>query len=173
MIRMNPAAKHDARLRDVRAFLFDVDGVLTVSGVSFTSQGFETKTFHVADSYGLKLAVDSGIRVGFITGAQSRIIEHRARELGITDVYQGSLNKLAAYEEFRALYGLRDEEIAYMGDDILDVPVLKRVGFSCAPGNSHPSVRLAVHYIAAASGGAGAVREVVDMLLRANGQLGT
>ncbi len=170
MRRENPAAKHDARLRDVRAFLFDVDGVLTVGGVSFTSQSFETKTFHVADAHGLRLAVDFGIRVGFITGSQSHIIEQRARELGITDLYQGSLNKLDAYEDFRALYDLRDEEIAYMGDSMLDVPVLRRVGFSCAPRNAHSGVRIAVHYVTRADGGAGAVREVVDMLLRANGQ---
>ena len=169
MRRENTITKHDGRLRDLRAFLFDVDGVLTVGGVSFTSQGFETKTFHVADEYGLKLAVEHGLRIGFITGSHSHIIEQRARVLGITDVYQGSLNKLAAYEEFRALYNLRDSEIAYMGDDVLDVPVLTRVGFSCAPHNAKASVRIAVHHVTKAEGGLGAVREVVDMFLRANG----
>jgi 3-deoxy-D-manno-octulosonate 8-phosphate phosphatase (KDO 8-P phosphatase) len=159
-----------ARLRALRAFLFDVDGVLTDGALTFTSEGFETKSFHVADVHAIRQLQEKGIRVGIITGHQSKIVELRARELAITDVYQGSLNKLGPYEEFKALYGFTDGDVAFMADGVFDISVLKKVGFAATPSNAHASVKHASHYVATLAGGHGAVREVVDLLLRARSQ---
>ncbi|MBL0174817.1 MAG: HAD-IIIA family hydrolase [Ignavibacteria bacterium] len=155
-----------ARLRALKAFLFDVDGVLTDGALTFTSQGFESKSFHVADVSAIRLLQQHGVRVGIITGHVSKIVEIRAKELSITDVYQGSLDKVPPYEEFKALYALRDEEIAFMADGVLDISVLKKVGFAATPSNAHASVKHASHYIASLPGGHGAVKEVIDLVLR-------
>jgi len=155
------------RLQCIKAFLLDVDGVLTKNISSISPAEFEAKTIIVMDEFGIRSAQKRGIRIGIITGGNSTSISTRARELDIHDLYEGALNKLEPYEHFKSLHGLTDEEIAYIGDGILDLPVLRKVGFSATPLNAHPSVKIAVHYVASRAGGYGAVREVLDLLLQA------
>lgn len=158
-------ASLEEKLRAVRALLLDVDGVLTDGSITYTSSGEETKVFDVKDGYGITAAIARGLRVGIITGRSSEIVIRRATELGITDVYQGILDKRAALEDFKVRYQLNDCDIAYMGDDVLDLVVLKQVGFSAAPKNAHASVKIAVDLITQEKGGRGAVREVIDLIL--------
>lgn len=149
----------------IKAILMDVDGVLTDGGIVYCSAGIELKSFDVKDGYGISLAQQQGMILGIITGRASEIVLRRAHELGITEIYQGAIDKRSSYEEFKQSHSLKDEEIAYMGDDMLDLPVLQSVGFAAAPQNAHPAVKMAVHYITKAEGGKGAVREMIDMIL--------
>ncbi|NOY05340.1 MAG: HAD hydrolase family protein [Chlorobi bacterium] len=158
---------HQKKLREIRAIFLDVDGVLTDGSIVYTSDGAELKAFHVQDGLGIRLAMEKGLRVGLITGRSSEVVERRARELGITDLYQGSLDKASVLDEIEAVYDLTDEQVAYMGDDILDLPVLRRVGFSAAPANAHPAVLQAVDFVTQKTGGNGAVREMIDYILSA------
>ncbi len=158
---------HRDKLREIRAIFLDVDGVLTDGSIVYTSGGVESKAFHVQDGLGIRLAMEKGLRVGLITGRRSEVVERRARELGITDLYQGSLDKASVLDEIEAVYDLKDEQVAYMGDDILDLPVLRRVGFSAAPANAHPAVLQAVDFVTGNTGGNGAVREMIDYILAA------
>ncbi len=158
---------HRKKLREIRAIFLDVDGVLTDGSIVYTSDGVESKAFHVQDGLGIRLAMEKGLRVGLITGRKSEVVERRAQELGITDLYQGSLDKASVLDEIEAVYDLKDEQVAYMGDDILDLPVLRRVGFSAAPANAHPAVLQAVDLVTGNTGGNGAVREMIDYILAA------
>ncbi len=146
--------------------LMDVDGVLTDGGIYYGNDGEELKRFHVHDGYGVMKLKRSGFLVGIITGRVSRIVQRRAGELGYDDVHQNLDDKMSAYEAILRRHGLEDREVAYIGDDEPDIPVLKRVGFSAAPANALPSVRRVVHYVCRRRGGDGAVREVIDMILR-------
>lgn len=158
------------RLINIKALLMDVDGVLTDGSIVYSSNGIETKIFDVKDGYGITLARESNIIPGIITGRTSDVVVRRSQELGITDVYQNVRDKKTTYEEFKSRYGLKDEEIAYIGDDVLDLSVLKIVGFSAAPKDAHASVKLAVHYVTKLKGGRGAVREIIDLILSAKNQ---
>jgi 3-deoxy-D-manno-octulosonate 8-phosphate phosphatase (KDO 8-P phosphatase) len=154
----------------VKFVLLDVDGVLTDGSIiygAFDGEDFEIKAFHVQDGFGISRALKAGLAVGVITGRRSRVVERRARELGIRDIYQGSDNKLPAYEKIKREHGLVDERIAYMGDDILDLVLLKRVGFSGAPVDARREVKRSVDYVSESKGGRGAVRDFIDLILRA------
>lgn len=155
------------RLQQIRAILMDVDGVLTDGRIIYSSDGLEIKRFDVKDGYGIALAREKGFHLGIITGRASDIVLRRAAELGIDDIYQGVIDKTKPFEEFKKKHGLADRQVAFIGDDVLDLPVLKCVGFSAAPKNAHPSVKMAVHYVAAKSGGNGAVREIIDLIFSA------
>jgi 3-deoxy-D-manno-octulosonate 8-phosphate phosphatase (KDO 8-P phosphatase) len=157
------------KLKHIRLLLLDVDGVMTDGGIIYDANGVETKRFNVKDGHGIKMLQRHGIEVGIITGRTSVVVDNRAAELGITLVYQGALKKLDSYEDVKARTGLQDHQIAFMGDDVIDVPVLRRVGFSAAPSDGLPEVRAVVDYVAACCGGQGAVREVCDHILRACG----
>lgn len=157
------------KLKNIRLLLLDVDGVLTDGGIIYDGNGLETKCFNVRDGHGIKMLQRYGIKVGIITGRTSTVVDIRARELGIDLVCQGSLKKLESYIEIKGKTGLDDSQIAYMGDDIIDVPVLRRVGFAAAPFDGLPEVRAAAHYVSSCNGGRGAVREVCDMILKALG----
>ncbi|MFZ1730971.1 MAG: HAD hydrolase family protein [Bacteroidota bacterium] len=154
------------RLLRIKAFLLDVDGVLTDGSVTITENGLDNRVFTVMDAESIQTAQRIGIRIGIITTHASDLVLHRARELGIHDIYHGMFDKTEAYKEFKALYQLKDESIAYMGDGILDVSVLKSVGFAATPSNAHISARMAAHYVSHYRGGYGAVREVLMMLVR-------
>lgn len=153
----------------VRLFLTDVDGVLTDGGIILDGNGQETKRFHVRDGHGIKMLQRAGVAVGIITGRSSEVVAVRARELGVGIVRQGAFDKVAAWREILAERGVRPEESCYVGDDIVDVPILRGVGFSAAPSDAEPYVREAVDYVASRPGGRGAVREIIDFLLKANG----
>jgi 3-deoxy-D-manno-octulosonate 8-phosphate phosphatase (KDO 8-P phosphatase) len=158
-------------MKPLKALLLDVDGVLTDGGITYVSDGSELKTFNALDGHGIKLAQQAGIRVGIITGLSSDVVARRARELAIVDVFQGQLNKIESLEEFRVRHQIEYGEIGYMGDDVLDLAVLKRVGFAACPRNAHFSVKNASHYITRLEGGHGAVRETIDMILIAKDAL--
>ena len=160
----------DAKLAKIKLLLLDVDGVLTDGRIIYDSQGNELKAFDVKDGHGLKMIQRSGIQVGIITGRSSEVVRRRAAELGIEILYQGALRKLEPYREILNQYGLSDEQIAYVGDDIVDLPILRRVGFSATVADAIPDVLPLVDYVTTRPGGRGAVREVCDLLLRASGQ---
>ena len=153
----------------VRLFLVDVDGVLTDGGIVHGSDGVETKRFHVRDGHGIKMLQRGGVRVGIITGRTSEVVDIRARELGVWIVRQGAYDKVAAWREILADTGVPAEETAYVGDDIVDLPLLRAVGFSAAPSDAEPYILEAVHFVSSRPGGHGAVREIVDFLLRSRG----
>lgn len=154
------------RLSRIRAFLLDVDGVLTDGSIAMTDYGIENRVITIMDAESIKAAQDIGVQFGIITTHASEIVIARAKEVGIHDIYHGTYDKAEAYGEFKKLYELQDEEIAFMGDGILDVSVLKRVGFAATPSNAHAAARMAAHYVSRYRGGYGAVREVLTMLVR-------
>lgn len=157
------------RLRRIRLLLLDVDGVLTDGRIIYDAQGIETKAFDVKDGHGLKLLQRSGVQVGIITGRHSEVVDIRARELGIDIVYQGAKDKLVPFEEILQKLQLTADEVAYMGDDLPDLPVLRRAGWAVAPLDAVGEIKPYVHYVTSRPGGRGAVREVCDLLLQENG----
>ena len=140
---------------------------MTDGGLYYSGRGEQLKKFNVKDGYGIVKLRKFGIPVGIITGRVSKIIEQRAEELGITELHQNLHDKLDAYNRIKKRFGLKDAEIAYVGDDEPDLPVLERAGFSAAPADAVPSVQKVVHYICKHAGGRGAVREVIDIILNA------
>lgn len=158
-----------ARLEKIRLLLLDVDGVLTDGRILIDNKGVETKAFDVRDGHGLKLLQRAGFRVGIITGRRSRVVEYRAQELGIDVLFQGVRDKLVPYAGLLESLGLTDEEVAYVGDDLVDLPVLRRVGFAVTVADACDEVKPLVHYVTARPGGRGAVREVCELLLKETG----
>ncbi|MEE9200218.1 MAG: HAD-IIIA family hydrolase [Candidatus Brocadiales bacterium] len=157
-------------LKDIKLLVVDVDGVLTDGRIFCSDSGEEQKVFHVRDGSGITYWHRAGLKSAIISGRTSRAVEHRARELGISDVYQGAQQKLDVYEKIIEKHGLRDEEVCYVGDDLIDLPVLRRVGFSVAVPDSPEEVLSAVDYVTKAPGGGGAVREVVEKVLKSQGK---
>jgi 3-deoxy-D-manno-octulosonate 8-phosphate phosphatase (KDO 8-P phosphatase) len=157
------------RLKKIKLLILDVDGVMTDGRIIFDSNGVESKFFNVKDGHGIKMLQRSGIEVGIVSGRQSQVVANRALELGIARVYQGSLDKLTPYLEILEKTGLTDEQVAYMGDDIIDLPVMRRVGFAAAPADALDAVVQHAHFVTRNRGGWGAVREVCDLILTAQG----
>jgi 3-deoxy-D-manno-octulosonate 8-phosphate phosphatase (KDO 8-P phosphatase) len=160
------------KARDIKLLILDVDGVLTDGKIVYTDRGEEAKAFDVKDGHGLKLLMRAGIPVALITGRSSPAVEHRARDLGITRVYQKAINKIEAYEELRRAENLRNEEICVVGDDLPDLPILRICGFSVAVADSAEEVKREVDYVTNKEAGKGAVREVCDIILKARGLWG-
>lgn len=158
------------RIRKIRLLLLDVDGVMTDGRIIFDSNGVESKFFNVKDGHGIKMVQRAGIEVGIISGRGSVVVSNRAAELGISLVYQKSLDKLAPYQEILKRTELTDDQVAFMGDDVIDIPVLRRVGFAAAPADAVDDVFPYVHFTSRYRGGWGAVREVCDLLLREQGK---
>jgi len=158
------------KIKPVRLVLFDVDGVMTDGGIHYTDQGVEIKSFNVKDGHGIKLLMRAGIEAGIITARQSKTVDVRARDLGITIVAQGRKDKLEAFEEIIKKGAIKPEEVAYVGDDVVDLPVLRRVGFSAAVSDAVEEVKAAVDYVTISKGGRGAVREVIELILKAQGK---
>jgi 3-deoxy-D-manno-octulosonate 8-phosphate phosphatase (KDO 8-P phosphatase) len=170
-----------ARARRVQLLLMDVDGVLTDGRIYYIPFGtsksvgttppvIETKTFHSRDGFGIHFAHASGIQTGLISGRTSPIVEYRARELGIHFLRQNSREKLAPYLEILSEAHLTDEQVCYIGDDLVDLPVLVRVGLAVSVNDGHPLLRRYVHYVTREPGGHGAVRETIELLLSAQGK---
>lgn len=158
------------RIKKIKILVLDVDGVLTDGRIIMDDRGREIKFFDVRDGHGLKMLMRTGIEIVFLTGRKSRVVEHRARELGITEVYQGARNKVEIFEAVLERKGLQAAEAAYAGDDIVDVPVLKRAGFSVAVANAVVEAKRAAHYVTKNKGGRGAVREVCEIILKGQGR---
>src|SRR5574337_984080 len=158
------------KAKAIRLIVMDVDGVLTDGRIFYSAEGVETEAFYVRDGFGLRMAQQAGLRTAILTGRVSGAVTHRAKELGISEIHQGAMNKLEVYEMLLQRYGLTDEAAAYVGDDLNDLPVLGRVGLSAAPADADPQVRAKVAFVATQDGGRGAVREVIDLILKAQGR---
>ncbi|HWO99510.1 MAG TPA: HAD-IIIA family hydrolase [Methylococcus sp.] len=155
------------RAASIRLALFDVDGVLTDGSLFFDDQGRESKAFHVRDGLGFKLLRQSGVEVAVISARQSSIVARRMENLGVVHCVQGVEDKLGAYENLRRKLNLAHEQVSHIGDDLLDLPLLRRVGLAIAVADAHPSILPHVHWKTARPGGAGAAREVCDLIMQA------
>lgn len=160
-----------ARAAKVKLLALDVDGTLSDGRLWFTSDGKEIKAFHVLDGLGMKLLRENNIEVALITARESPVVQARARELGLRHVYQGSRDKLDSLNHLCQALSIKHEQVAYMGDDLPDLPVLRVAGFAAAPANAHPWVRDYAHWHSHAGGGEGAVRELCDIILLAQGKV--
>lgn len=158
------------RLRAVDLLVLDVDGVLTEGSIFYTEDGNEMKRFHVRDGSGLKIWAHLGKRAAIITGRQSKLVERRAAELGIAPVIQGASEKLPAYRRVLEQTGLTPDRVCAVGDDVPDLGVLANCGLAVAVADACPEARAAAHYVTRAAGGRGAVREVIELVLNAQGQ---
>jgi 3-deoxy-D-manno-octulosonate 8-phosphate phosphatase (KDO 8-P phosphatase) len=161
-----------ARARQVRLVIFDVDGVLTDGRLWYGPGGEELKAFHAFDGHGIKLLQMGGLRTAVLSGRSSQAVSERAKELGIEHVVQGAGDKRKAYLALLRKLKVAAARTAYMGDDVVDLPVLTRCGFACAPREAPEDVRRRVHFIPTASAGHGAAREACEFLLEAQGKLG-
>lgn len=157
--------------RDIRLLVCDVDGVLSDGLVYQGNQGEELKAFNVRDGYGIRCLLTSGIEVAIITGRSAKLVEDRARALGITHLYQGRSDKLLAFEDLLVKLSLTADQVAYIGDDLIDWPVMARVGLSVAVADAHPLLLPKADYVTHIAGGRGAVREICDLILLAQGKL--
>jgi 3-deoxy-D-manno-octulosonate 8-phosphate phosphatase (KDO 8-P phosphatase) len=158
-----------AKAVKVRLLLFDVDGVLTDGKILLHGDGTEGKQFDIKDGIAMVWAQRAGLTVGFLSARTSASTVQRAAQLGITLVHQGVASKLETYEQIIGHLSVHDAEVAYMGDDIVDLGVLERVGLSAAPADAVEDVRRRVHWVSGAAGGRGAVRELIEVVLRAQG----
>jgi 3-deoxy-D-manno-octulosonate 8-phosphate phosphatase (KDO 8-P phosphatase) len=170
MTRPLSAEALDARARRVRLLLLDVDGVLTDGTVTIHStEGQESKAFFIRDGAAMMWARRQGLEIGLLSGRPSNATTRRAAELGLTIVSQDGPDKRQAYADILRQCGRQDEDVAYMGDDVLDLPILGRVGLSAAPADAVDDVRTRVHWVSRHAGGRGAVRELLELILRAQG----
>lgn len=153
----------------VRLLVLDVDGVLTRGAILMDDDGRESKGFHVRDGHGIKLLQRAGIGVGILTGRSSGVVAHRAQDLGISCVVQGSLRKAEGLDQLCSMAGIGPEQCAYMGDDVVDLPAMRRCRLMLAPRDAHPSVLGTAHWRSGFDGGAGAVRQACEGLILSNG----
>lgn len=158
-----------ARARRVKLIIFDVDGVLTDGSLFYGDDGQEYKAFNSLDGHGIKMLCASGVEAAIITGRTSHVVLHRAKNLNIGRIYQGADDKLESYRALLADTGLTPEQTAYMGDDVIDLPVLKRCGLAVSVPSAPERVRAQVHYVTQARGGQGAAREVSELIMHAQG----
>ncbi len=162
------------RARKIKLLLLDVDGVMTDGRIYYIPRSgggmVETKTFHSRDGLGIRMAREAGIKVGFITGRSSPAVRYRAKELGLDFLEENSLDKIDPYQRILQAAELTDSEVCYVGDDVVDLPILKRAGLAVGVGNGHPLLRRHVHYLTHFPGGAGAVRETIELILDAQGK---
>jgi len=155
------------RAARITMVLFDVDGVLTDGKLLMHADGSESKQFDIKDGTGLVWAQRAGLKVGMLSARSSAATAQRAAQLGITIVHQGVASKLRTYEDILRHHGVTDADVAYMGDDVLDLPVIARAGLAAAPADGVADVRARVHYVSRAAGGHGAVREFIELILKA------
>jgi len=168
-MRKQTKAALQSKAKKIKMLLLDVDGVLTDGRIILDNQGNELKAFHVRDGHGIKLAQRAGIIIGIISGRKAESVNVRARELDITEVHQGALDKIRVYDSILGRYGLKDNEVAFVGDDIVDAAILMRVGLAAVVADCDPAVRPLGDLVTRAEGGRGAVREVINFLLAARG----
>jgi 3-deoxy-D-manno-octulosonate 8-phosphate phosphatase (KDO 8-P phosphatase) len=159
------------RAAKIRMVIFDVDGVLTDGSLFLGDDGQEYKAFNSRDGHGMVILQETGVRLAVITGRSSEVVRIRMESLGVGHVYQGRRDKVPAYEELMATVGLTEHQIAYVGDDVVDLPVMRRVGLAIAVADAHPLVRQHAHWCTGAGGGRGAAREVCELIMEAQGTL--
>lgn len=155
----------------IRLMVFDVDGVMTDGRLYYTDDGQELKAFNALDGQGLKMLRQSGVALAILSGRQSNLVRHRAKNLGIEHVIQGAHDKLAALQGLLGVTGFSIKQCGFMGDDVIDLPVMRRVAFAVAVPDSPAIVRQHAHYVTGAQGGRGAVREVCELIMQAQGTL--
>lgn len=157
-------------LTKIRAIVFDVDGVLSAETITMSPDGTPCRTVNIKDGYALQLAVKMGLHIAIITGGKVEAVRKRYEGLGIPDVHLGAAIKIKTYDEFLQKYGLTDEEVLYMGDDIPDYEVMKRAGCPCCPADAAPEIKSISIYVSHLNGGYGCGRDVVEQVLRAQGK---
>jgi 3-deoxy-D-manno-octulosonate 8-phosphate phosphatase (KDO 8-P phosphatase) len=155
------------KARKIKLLLLDVDGVLTDGGIVIDERGLESKRFDVRDGQGITLLKRAGVEVGFVSGRSSGAVRQRAGDLGVKWVFQGIQNKAEIYQRIKKRTGLKDEQIAYAGDDMVDLPILRAVGLAITVPDGWPGIRPVVDYVTEAEGGRGAVREISELILTA------
>jgi 3-deoxy-D-manno-octulosonate 8-phosphate phosphatase (KDO 8-P phosphatase) len=166
----NSSLTAEARAQNIRCVIFDVDGVMTDGKLYLTHDGEEIKTVNVRDGLGIRQLLKHGIDVAVISGRPSAAMQKRLEHLGVPHIWLQTEDKLPAYETLKAQLNLTDEQMAHMGDDLPDLPLLAHVGLALAPGDAHPKAKAAAHWLSAARAGDGAVREAVDFILEAQGK---
>ncbi len=157
-------------MNEIKIVIIDVDGVLTDGRIILDANGNESKAFNVQDGTGITYLHRAGIKTAIISGRESKVVEQRAKELCIEDVYLGIHNKIEAYEDILEKHKIEDSEICYIGDDLIDLPILRRVGFSVAVPNAVIEVKESVSYVTNTPGGYGAIREVAEKILKSQGK---
>lgn len=157
------------KAKKIKALLFDVDGVLTRGEIMYLEGGKEIKMFHVIDGHRIKIAQRYGMEIYFMTGRQSKVVAHRAAELKIDGIYQGALKKGEVLQQFLEEHDFQLFELAFLGDDLIDIPVLRKVGLAGAVANACPEVKEIAHYITEKKGGEGAAGEFIELILKAQG----
>ena len=155
--------------KGIKLLILDVDGVLTDGSIILDNEGNEYKSFHVRDGHGIKMLIHAGLHVAIITGRHSRVVERRAHELGITEVFQKCANKKIAYNQLLQRHSLKDNEVAYVGDDIVDAPIMALAGLPVAVADATEDTKGYALLVTKSRGGRGAVREVTDFILRSKG----
>ena len=158
------------RIKKIKVLALDVDGVLTDGKIIFDSVGKEVKIFDVQDGFGVVIFKRAGFKTAILTARASKIVTLRAKDIHIDKVYQNAFPKINAYRQMLRDFKVKDDEVCFIGDDLPDLQVLKRVGFAVAVSNAAPEVKKAAHYITKKSGGAGAVRETIELILKTQGQ---
>ncbi len=159
------------KAKKIKLVIFDIDGVLTTGALFIGDDGQEYKAFNSKDGHGLRMLQDGGVEVAIITGRKSEVVKYRAKDLGITRIYQGKREKLPAYEALLKETGLSHEDIAYVGDDVVDLPVMSKVGLAICVQDGHSFVKQHAHWITENNGGCGAGRDVCELILEAQGKL--
>ena len=165
----SPEITLSQRLARLKLMAFDVDGVLTDGRIYYTDNGAEMKAFHTLDGLGIKMLSDAGLKIGLITARRSAVVERRARDLGVHFCFQGASAKHVVFGEMLDELKLAPEQAGYVGDDLVDLPVLVRAGFAATVPTAPAGVKTRCHYVTSAHGGHGAAREVCEMILRAQG----
>lgn len=160
-----------ARAARIKLVVFDVDGVLTDGSLYLCDDGQEIKAFHSRDGHGMKMLQHSGVPVAIITGRTSQVVTQRMASLGIEHVYQGRLEKLPAFEELIARLNISADEVAYMGDDVVDLPIMRRVGLAVAVQDAHDLVKKHSHWQSPNAGGRGAARDLCELIMEAQGTI--
>ncbi|UCD36248.1 MAG: HAD-IIIA family hydrolase [Nitrospiraceae bacterium] len=158
------------KARKIKLLILDVDGVMTDGSIILDNEGNEFKRFHVRDGHGLKMVQKAGITVGLITGRRSKVVEIRAKELGIKEVHQRVFKKSVVFDRLLEQYGCRDENVAFMGDDVVDRELLRRSGLTAAPADAEEDIMNMVDIVTVRGGGRGAVREFTDLILKLSGR---
>ena len=164
------ALSYKELLKDIKAFIFDVDGVLTNGMVTIFPDGQLVRNMNIKDGYALKTAMDAGFPVCIISGGSSEGVRTRLQGLGITEIHLGVHDKIEKYHEIIKKYNLNPDEIVYMGDDIPDYPVMELVGMPCAPQNAAPEIKAISKYVSPINGGDGCVRDIIEQVLRVQGK---
>ncbi len=157
--------------KNIKLVIFDIDGVLTTGALYFDNNGDEYKAFNSKDGHGIRMLLECGIDAAVITGRKSELVKHRMNDLGLTTIYQGYRDKRPAFKKLLAETGVKPEHIAYVGDDVVDLPVMTQVGLSVAVGDAHDFVKQHAHYVTKVKGGCGAGREIIELILDAQGLL--